>query len=119
MRITTVVLALIVLSFWLGLPVRGAKKIPDSTRPSDERGPVSADLNDSDSFLQNTIRGKAPERDNSQKIEALLKEMTLEEKVGQMTQLTMEMIATGRDQNVSVDPAKLDKAIGKYGVGSI
>jgi beta-glucosidase len=119
MRIKTVVLAVIVLSFWLGLPVRGARTIPSSSSQTDERGPVTTDLDDSDSFLQNTIRAKGPERDNSQKIEALLKQMTLEEKVGQMTQVTMEMIATGKDQNVSVDPAKLDKAIGRYGVGSI
>ena len=39
-----------------------------------------------------------PERDNSQKIEALLKRMTLEEKVGQMTQLAIGMIAKGQDQ---------------------
>jgi beta-glucosidase len=45
--------------------------------------------------------------------------MTLEEKVGQMTQLTIGMIVNGRDQDIKIDPAKLDKAIGKYGVGSI
>src|SRR5688572_26933232 len=45
--------------------------------------------------------------------------MTLEEKVGQMTQLTMSMIVSGTDQNIQVDPAKLEKAIVKYGVGSI
>ena len=52
-----------------------------------------------------------PERDNSQKIEALLKRMTLEEKVGQMTQLTLGMIVSGQDQNIQIDPAKLEKAI--------
>ncbi len=60
-----------------------------------------------------------PERDNSQKIEALLKRMTLEEKVGQMTQLTIGMIAKGQDQNIQIDPEKLEKAIVRYGVGSI
>ena len=45
--------------------------------------------------------------------------MTLEEKVGQMTQLTMSMIVSGTDQNIQVDPAKLEKAIVKYGAGSI
>ncbi len=45
--------------------------------------------------------------------------MTVEEKVGQMTQLTLEMIVSGHDQSVQIDPAKLQKAIGKYGVGSI
>ena len=79
---------------------------------------AQTDLNDSDEFFQRTMR-TGPERDHTQKIEDLLKRMTLEEKVGQMTQLTIEMIVTGRDQNVKIDPAKLEKAIVKYGVGSI
>src|SRR5215510_7120621 len=111
MRIRAVQLAVIVLSLWLGLPVHEAHNIRTLAAQSDERGPVSADLDDSDLFFQDALRAKGPERDNSQKIEALLKQMTLEEKVGQMTQLTMEMIVTGKDQNVTVDPAKLDKAI--------
>jgi len=79
---------------------------------------MPSEVIDSDEFLQRTIR-TGPERDNTQKIEALLKRMTLEEKVGQMTQLTMSMIVSGTDQNIQVDPAKLEKAIVKYGVGSI
>jgi beta-glucosidase len=73
---------------------------------------------DSDEFFRrnNQIR---PLPDHSQKIEALLKRMTLEEKVGQMTQLAISMIASGSDQNIKVDPAKLEKAVVKYGVGSI
>lgn len=74
---------------------------------------------DSDEFFQKAIRTAGTERDNTQKIEALLKRMTLEEKVGQMTQLTISMIASGSDQNIKIDPAKLEKAIVKYGVGSI
>ena len=73
---------------------------------------------DSDEFFRRT--SPAPTlRDHSQKIEELLKRMTLEEKVGQMTQLAIGMIASGSDQTIKVDPAKLDKAIAKYGVGSI
>jgi beta-glucosidase len=79
---------------------------------------VNANVNDSDEFFQRTIR-TAPERDHTQKIEDLLKRMTLEEKVGQMTQLTIGMIVNGRDQDIKIDPAKLEKAILKYGVGSI
>ncbi len=77
------------------------------------------DLPDSEEFLQRNIRNAGPERDHTQKIEALLKRMTLEEKVGQMTQLTLEMIVTGRDQNIKIDPVKLEKAIVRFGVGSI
>jgi beta-glucosidase len=79
---------------------------------------AQTDFNDSDEFFQRTIR-TAPERDHTQKIEDLLKRMTLEEKVGQMTQLTIGMIVNGRDQDIKIDPAKLEKAIVKYGVGSI
>jgi beta-glucosidase len=76
------------------------------------------DVIDSDEFFRRT--SPAPTlRDHSQKIEALLKRMTLEEKVGQMTQLAVGMIANGADQTIKIDPAKLDKAIAKYGVGSI
>ena len=76
------------------------------------------DVIDSDEFFRRT--SPAPKlADHSQKIEALLKRMTLEEKVGQMTQLAIGMIAAGSDQNIKIDPAKLEKAIAKYGVGSI
>ncbi len=64
-----------------------------------DRGPVTRDTNDSDEFLQRTIRSAAPARDHSQKIEALLKRMTLEEKVGQMTQLAINMVTTGAGQD--------------------
>ena len=79
---------------------------------------AQTDLNDSDEYFQRTSR-TGPEPNNNQKIEDLLKRMTLEEKVGQMTQLTIGMIVSGRDQDVKIDPAKLEKAIVKYGVGSI
>ena len=79
---------------------------------------AQTDFADSDEFFQRTSR-TAPERDHTQQIEDLLKRMTLEEKVGQMTQLTIEMIASGKDQSVKIDPAKLEKAVAKYGVGSI
>src|SRR3954466_15119603 len=73
---------------------------------------------DSDEFFRR-VSQPPPARDHSQKIEALLKRMTLEEKIGQMTQLAIGMIASGTDQNLRVDPAKLEKAVVKYGVGSI
>ena len=58
-------------------------------------------------------------RNDAAKIEALIRRMTIEEKVGQMTQLTIDMVTSGDDQEVRIDPAKLEKAIDKYGVGSI
>ena len=85
---------------------------------NDVRGLVNREITDSDVFFKEMTRKPRPVRDNTARVEALLKRMTLEEKVGQMTQLTMGMYVTGSDQNVQVDPAKLDKAINKYGVGS-
>jgi beta-glucosidase len=119
MRILAVVLAIAALLPSLGLPVQMAKNLDAAPAQSTERGPVSADIDDSDLFFQNTMRAAGPQRDNSAKIEALLKRMTLEEKVGQMTQLAIGMVSTGQDQTIQIDPAKLDKAIGHYGVGSI
>src|SRR5688500_14862778 len=130
MKKTALALAVVTLSVCLGLPVPKAESSPgDATHAvmemnsgqgstMDNRSPVAADINDSDEFFQQTLKN-GPERDNSQKIEALIKRMTLEEKVGQMTQLTLGMIVTGRDQDIQIDPVKLDKAIGRYGVGSI
>jgi len=75
-------------------------------------------LVDSDEFFQRASRN-GPERDHSRKIEDLVKRMTLEEKVGQMTQLAIGAIASGQDQQIKVDPVKLENAIVKYGVGSV
>ena len=99
---------------------RNAENFADRSGPStDDRGPVSAEINDSDEFFQSTVRSAGVPPDNSQKIEALLKRMTLEEKVGQMTQLQIGMVSSGHDQNIQIDPVKLDKALVTYGVGSI
>ena len=119
MRIVALVLAITALSLCLGLPLHKAKNMRAASAQSGERGPVNADVDDSDLFFQNTIRAAGPQRDDSQKIDALLKRMTLEEKVGQMTQLTISMIVNGQDQNIQIDPAKLEKAVVRYGVGSI
>ena len=81
--------------------------------------PTAADVLDSDLYYRAALQAKKPPRDNSARVVALLKQMTLEEKVGQMTQLAIDMVTTGRDQDIQIDPAKLDKAIAKYGVGSI
>lgn len=79
---------------------------------------VSREIVDSDAFFREMTRRPKPVRDNTARVEALLKRMTLEEKVGQMTQLTMGMFTSGANQAVRVDEAKLDKAVNKYGVGS-
>lgn len=54
------------------------------------------------------------------KVEALLKQMTLEEKVGQMTEVTIDVVSgPGTGRNHKLDRAKLEAAILKYHVGSI
>jgi beta-glucosidase len=55
------------------------------------------------------------------KATALLKKMTLEEKVGQMTQVTLAVIAKGgwANEDGSLDPAALKKAVIDYKVGSM
>ena len=59
----------------------------------------------------------APDKDVEAKVEQVLKGMTLEEKAGQMVQLSIGIIASdGKDD---VDPAKMDVIFGKYKVGSI
>ena len=56
-------------------------------------------------------------------IEDMLSKMSVEDKVGQMTQLTLDMLLKGNpyapQSPATVDPAKLEKAIKKYKVGSI
>ncbi|HYU98089.1 MAG TPA: glycoside hydrolase family 3 N-terminal domain-containing protein [Pyrinomonadaceae bacterium] len=131
MKTTALALAVVTLSICFGLQIQkadtasapGAKQTTmdiaaGRNSVADERGAVTADTNDSDEFFQGAIK-PGLERDNSQKIEALLKRMTLEEKVGQMTQLAIGMIAKGQNQEIQLDPEKLDKAIVRYGVGSI
>ncbi len=56
-----------------------------------------------------------------QKVDALVKQMTLEEKVGQMTQVTLAVIAKGGWANTdgTIDAALLKKAVIDYRVGSI
>ncbi|PTQ94876.1 beta-glucosidase [Mucilaginibacter yixingensis] len=53
----------------------------------------------------------------------LLKQMTLEEKVGQMAQITLDALAKPVPKNqpkaFELDPAKVEDAVGKYYLGSI
>ncbi len=55
------------------------------------------------------------------KAAALVKKMTLEEKVGQMTQITLAVVAKGSwaNEDGSLDTAALKTAVVKYKVGSI
>ena len=60
--------------------------------------------------------------DIQKRVRALVSRMTLEEKVGQMTEVTIEVVskrADGRQESHQLDKAKLDTAILTYHVGSI
>jgi beta-glucosidase len=52
------------------------------------------------------------------KIEKVLADMTLEEKVGQMTQLAIDVLGSWQGSEYVVDDAKLQKAVAEYKVGS-
>lgn len=58
------------------------------------------------------------------KVNDLLSKMTVEEKVGQMTQITLDVLTKGKDRYSSFEPVELDmditrKALTQYYVGSV
>lgn len=62
--------------------------------------------------------------DIEKKVDSILSQMTLEEKVGQMAQFTIDLLGKGgnayaSDEPFEVDTAMLDTVIGQYKVGSI
>jgi beta-glucosidase len=52
------------------------------------------------------------------KIDKVLADMTLDEKVGQMNQLAIDVLGGWQDGKYVVDDAKLQRAVGEYKVGS-
>jgi len=58
------------------------------------------------------------------KVDALISKMSIEEKVGQMAQITLDVIGKGgnrysADQPISLDAAKMQDAFAKYHIGSV
>jgi beta-glucosidase len=69
-----------------------------------------------------TGSGKNGKDEIDKKVRKLLSKMTIEEKVGQMTQVTLQAVSKikgTKDQHHELDLEKLEKAIVKYKVGSI
>ncbi len=62
---------------------------------------------------------KKPESALDKKVDALIAKMTLEEKVGQMTQVTLDEVSKAGYSKHEIDPEKLKEAVEKYHVGSI
>ena len=54
-----------------------------------------------------------------QRIEQTLSKMSLEEKIGQMTELSIDVLGTGAGDEFQLDEQKLQEAIGTYKVGSV
>lgn len=74
-------------------------------------------------FILFILSCKTGDQSSSSSVEAMLKGMTLKEKIGQMTQLNIDLISVGEIYNLQephqLDQAKLHKAIVEYKVGSI
>ncbi len=71
-----------------------------------------------------TANAQQKQTGTDKKVEALLSKMTLEEKVGQMTQITLDVIGKGNDryssfEPLTLDPAEMKKALGDYHIGSV
>ncbi|HEX4372882.1 MAG TPA: glycoside hydrolase family 3 N-terminal domain-containing protein, partial [Puia sp.] len=69
------------------------------------------------SFLIAQLTFSQNKLSDAQKADALIKQMTLDEKIGQMTQVTLGVVGTQQDG--VLDDAALKKAIQNYKVGSI
>lgn len=106
MRIKALILSLAFLFNYFCLPLQQSLAQTNSDFPNSQAY-----------FEKTTQRPKI--KDYSRQIEALLAKMTLEEKVGQMTQLEIGQITSGGDSSIQIDAAKLEKAIVQYKVGSI
>ena len=104
MRKAAPILAAISLSICLGLLPQSPSAGDQDPLNHNSESPLSiqsvtADTNDSDEFFQSAIRSRGPERDYSLKIEAFLRQMTVEEKVGIRTFIIVLPQKKGFDHN--------------------
>ncbi|WP_316805020.1 glycoside hydrolase family 3 N-terminal domain-containing protein [Pedobacter nototheniae] len=75
-------------------------------------------------FALGTVASALAQNKNQAKIDALISKMTLEEKVGQMAQITLDVIGKGKnrfesDEPFTLDQAAMEKALIQYHVGSV
>jgi len=70
-------------------------------------------------FRAQKCEAQANENAINAKVNALVKKMTLEEKVGQMAQVSIESLGKVEGDNFVFDPAKLKDAVENYKIGSI
>nr|WP_321375278.1 glycoside hydrolase family 3 N-terminal domain-containing protein [uncultured Bacteroides sp.] len=69
-------------------------------------------------FMQVATFASAKDTKTEQKIEAVISKMTLDEKIGQMTELTIDVLGDIVNGEFKLNPAKLHEAIAKFKVGS-
>jgi beta-glucosidase len=72
-------------------------------------------------FVKNDFAGNTANEIN-QKVNELLSQMTIEEKIGQMTQITAQVVTKQKgtaDQDWELDEEKLEEALTTYHVGSL
>ena len=70
-------------------------------------------------FATQITKAQANENAVNTKVNALVKKMTLEEKVGQMAQVSIESLGKLQGENFVFDEAKLKDAVVNYKIGSI
>jgi beta-glucosidase len=81
---------------------------------------ASGGIVDSQTFLQRNLTPAEPVAATyTSAVAKLLGQMTLKEKIGQMTQLEIGMITDGQGPDIKINAEKLHKTVGEYGVGSI
>mgnify|MGYP001319881477 CR=1 FL=1 len=64
--------------------------------------------------LGNLLQAQLNSTVHDKEIESLIDKMTIEEKVGQMTQITLDVITKGDDIYSSYEPFELDQARYRY-----
>jgi beta-glucosidase len=80
----------------------------------------SGGIVDSQSFLQRNLVPAGPAASKyASAVEKLLGQMSLKEKIGQMTNFEIGMVTDGMGPDIRINLEKLHKAIGEYGVGSL
>lgn len=105
-------------------PVSSASPLP-AVAPAADRldlldvGPIREPLLDSDAFLRAASVPSRGADGADARVADLLARMTLEEKVGQMTQITLEVIADKRQRPYLVDREALRRAVEEVHVGSV
>ncbi|HYP52054.1 MAG TPA: hypothetical protein VEQ42_00855, partial [Pyrinomonadaceae bacterium] len=115
MKRTLTIIASAALSLHALLPAASLAR----QQPAPAGQTAATEISDSHAVFRRMMRAPAPDAEAARRADELLAKMTVEEKVGQMTQLEISMVSAGRNQEIRIDPAKLEKAVVKYGVGSI